>query len=442
MTNVRAALLLLLVACYPVPPEVPEPPDTSGREVVAFPAAPAPLDLLFVIDDSPSMADKQAALIASFPRLVDQLQSLDGGVPDLHLGVVSTDMGVHASATTVPGPSIGQVGAGGCAMHGKGGALLAVPGVLTEPNARFMKQPRTGEPNFTGSLATAFGSLAALGAGGCGFEQPLAAIEASLTNPENVGFIRPEASLAVIILSDEDDCSAKEPALFGPESAELGPLQSFRCFRFGTECAPDDVNTPGVKTNCRPRASSVLVDDVAPYRDVLLAAKEGDPRRVMIGAITGPATRVAVELRTAPGTNIAQPNIEHACTYPTTTGMAVADPAVRLAAFVNDFSGRKALTSVCGDDLTNAAIDVGKGLKRLVGDRCLERAIPQPTDCTVVDELDGQEPTELPTCASATGTDMPCYEIVDDASCTLGARLEITRESPAPAGTFVAMYCR
>jgi len=440
MTKAPSVLLVLLGACFPQPTEPPGPPDTSGTEVVAFPAAPMPLDLLFVIDDSPSMADKQAALVASFPRLVEQLQSLDGGVPDLHLGVISTDMGVHASATTVPGAAIGQLGNGGCAGNGDNGALLAAPSVLTDPAAKFMVQTRDGGTNFIGTLATAFGSFARLGAGGCGFEQPLAAIEASLTNPANVGFIRPEASLAVIILSDEDDCSVKEPALFGPESAELGPLQSFRCFRFGTECAPDDVNTPGVKSSCRPRATSMLIDDVAPYRNVLLAAKDGDPRRVMIGAITGPTAHVEVELRSQPGGGTAQNAIAHACEYPTAMGMAVADPGVRIAAFVNEFTGRKALSSVCSSDLAPAAIEVGKGLRRLVGDRCLERAIPLPMDCTVVDERDGQEPAELRACGtSATG---PCFEIVDDATCALGSRLEITRESPAPAGTFIAMYCR
>ena len=440
MTKAPAVLLVLLAACEPPFPPPSEAPDTSGIEVVAFPAAPAPLDLLFVIDDSPSMADKQAALVASFPRLVEQLQSLDGGVPDLHLGVISTDMGVHASATLAPGPAIGSVGNGGCAANGDNGALLTVPNVLTDPNARFLVQSHNGATNFIGTLSTAFGSFARLGSGGCGFEQPLAAIAASLTNPDNVGFLRPEASLAVIILSDEDDCSVRDPSLFGPESADLGPLQSFRCFRFGTECAPDDVNTPGVKSSCRPRATSQLIDDVAEYRNLLLAAKDGDPRRVMIGAITGPTTRVEVELRTPPGGGTAQNAISHACEYPTATGMAVADPGVRLASFVNEFSGRKALASVCSSDLAPAATEVGKGLKRLVGDRCLERAIPAAMDCTVVDELDGQEPTELFACR--TNTTGACFAIVDDATCALGARLEITRAAPAPAGTFVAMYCR
>ncbi len=437
MLKASAVLLLVVAACDPV---LPHPPDTTGVEVVAFPAVLAPLDLLFVIDDSPSMADKQNALAASFPRLVEQLQSLDGGIPDLHLGVISTDMGVHVSSTTALGPTVGPVGQGGCAGNGDDGALLTLPNVLTDPAARFLVQSRDGATNFSGTLATAFSSFARLGAVGCGFEQPLASIQASLTNPANAGFIRPEASLAVIILSDEDDCSVKAPSLFFPESAELGPLNSFRCFRFGTECSPDDVNAAGVKTNCKPRASSELIDDVTSYRDLLLATKDGDPRRVMIGAITGPATRVAVESRTPIGGGTAKLAIAPACEYPTMTDNAVADPAVRIAAFVNGFSGRKTLTSVCSNDLTSAATEVGKGLKRLVGDRCLEKAIPQPMDCTVVDEVDGREPTELVPCRLS--SKRSCFEVVMDPTCAVGSRLQITRTTPAAAGTFVAMYCR
>ena len=55
------------------------------------------LDLLFVVDDSPSMLDKQTNLKNNFPRFIEALQLALGGLPDLHIGVVSTDMGTKAS---------------------------------------------------------------------------------------------------------------------------------------------------------------------------------------------------------------------------------------------------------------------------------------------------------------------------------------------------------
>lgn len=64
------------------------------------------VDLLFVVDDSQSMLQEQAALRDQFPKLVTTLTSgqqlnPDGtvrgtfpAVTDLHLGVVTTDMGL------------------------------------------------------------------------------------------------------------------------------------------------------------------------------------------------------------------------------------------------------------------------------------------------------------------------------------------------------------
>ena len=50
-----------------------------------------------------------------------------------------------------------------------------------------------------------------------------------------------------MILADEDDCSVGDSAFFGGDTSQLGALQSFRCFRFGVQCDPDDPNTPGDK---------------------------------------------------------------------------------------------------------------------------------------------------------------------------------------------------
>jgi hypothetical protein len=60
------------------------------------------VDMLFVIDNSGSMSQEQAALAREFPRLLRKLTSGDHDqdgtaeqtrVTDLHLAVVSTDLG-------------------------------------------------------------------------------------------------------------------------------------------------------------------------------------------------------------------------------------------------------------------------------------------------------------------------------------------------------------
>ena len=35
---------------------------------------------------------------------------------------------------------------------------------------------------------------------------------------ENAGFLRENSALAIILLTDEDDCSARDPLLFDPEA--------------------------------------------------------------------------------------------------------------------------------------------------------------------------------------------------------------------------------
>lgn len=440
----RLFLLGALAACDPIPPDpVPPdaPPDVQRVEVVTFKAHQNPqLDLLFVIDDSPSMIDKQVALDRAFPALMAKLAEIPGGTPDLHLGVISTDMGTKGSGVMSPGPAIGQIGNGGCASTGKGGALLTQNAAVTDA---FVKLGRDNSKNFTGTLPEVFSAMARLGAGGCGFEQPLAATRAALDgHAANVGFLRESANLAVVILSDEDDCSAKDPALFGPETAELGPLQSFRCFRFGVECA-EETGIVGAKTACRARQASTLVDDIAPYRDFLVGLKGGDARKVMLGAIVGDPAPVVVEPRTPPGGGSAQTALAHSCTYDTTAGTAVADPPVRIEALIKSFPGPASMVSVCNNELAPAVDAIGKTINRLVGDGCLTQAIPEPADCLVGDVRDS-DPTRLiaiPPCDGAAAT---CYRLVDDSSACTAApfkRLEITRAAPAADDAWTVMRC-
>src|SRR5262245_66112087 len=55
------------------------------------------VDILFLIDNSPSMADKQKNLADNFPKFIDVLDSIQGGRPDVHISVVTSDMGANGS---------------------------------------------------------------------------------------------------------------------------------------------------------------------------------------------------------------------------------------------------------------------------------------------------------------------------------------------------------
>ena len=263
--------------------EVKDIPVNANRNV----------DILFVIDDSPSMLDKQSNLKRNFPELIRVLETIPGGLPDVHIGVVTSDVGTKGTQDASPGAAIGQLGNGGCAGTGQGGNLQTFGAPITGTFISDIRQPDgTRTRNYTGNLSDVFATMASAGVGGCGFEQHLEAMRRALdNNPANAGFLRPDAYLAVIIVADEDDCSMAHSSLLGPASPVLGALQSFRCNRFGHTCevngrTTDAMNQAGAKDQCHPNDSSAYLEKVRTYVDFLKGLKS-DPSNVVVAAIAG-----------------------------------------------------------------------------------------------------------------------------------------------------------
>jgi hypothetical protein len=210
------------------------------------------VDILFMIDDSPSMDPKQAALQTRFPELIKVLDDFAAkGTPAwYHIGVVTSDLGA------------GMAPNGGCQVGGKGAKLQA----LGAAHGAACKAP-TGNLNFIDynqlamtnnlpagqDLPTTFTCMASVGTAGCGFEHQLEApyralhdcmpaADGSYPNcsiPQNMGFLRPDSILAVIFLTDEDDdCSAPDDTdLFdASQAANYGFEASYRGTRFGVMC--------------------------------------------------------------------------------------------------------------------------------------------------------------------------------------------------------------
>jgi len=128
------------------------------------------VDVLWIIDDTGSMAQEQARLLGAFEAFVDELESF--GL-DYQIGVVSTDM-----------------------QADEAGVLRGNPWIVTR---------LTPEP------VDAFVASADVGTSGVGPEAGLAAMVTALKEPlrsnENRGFRREDASLHVVLLSDADDQS-------------------------------------------------------------------------------------------------------------------------------------------------------------------------------------------------------------------------------------------
>jgi hypothetical protein len=163
----RCLALALLAACSSSSPLAPARitaaivPATANRSV----------DVLFLIDDSINL-DMETSLKNAFPAFEQVLR--ENGLPSLHIGVATSDLGTSAVGDATPGPSFGT-GAGSCAGTGKAG-VLQTNGTTLVTGAYIDDEPAGSDArttNYTGALADAFGAIASVGVNGCGFEQPL-----------------------------------------------------------------------------------------------------------------------------------------------------------------------------------------------------------------------------------------------------------------------------
>jgi hypothetical protein len=226
--------------------------DVSFQEQSAY-----PMDVLIVVDDSPSMASKQGTVEA----LADALAQVSGnlvGRNDLRFLVVTS-----SSAPGCPRP--------GAAPRCASDRVLRWGQVCGQP------------PNFTGALADAIACATAVGAEGCGVEQPLAAMQAALENKIDPSFPRANTPVFVVVVSDEDDCST--PAGLMPTEAEPGtddPAGSTRCRDADQrgELVPVDDYVRFLQTRDRPSAVSVVASLPAPRLERLALALNGSITRL------------------------------------------------------------------------------------------------------------------------------------------------------------------
>jgi hypothetical protein len=366
------------------------------------------IDILFVIDNSGSMAEEQASLTANFSRFINVLQNIDGGLPNVHIGVVSSDLGA------------GPFNIAGCTGSGDNGTLQSAPRVpgCSPPSGAFIRDVAmpdgTRSTNYTGTLADTFTCIARLGINGCGFEQHLESMRRALngSNPANAGFLRPSAFLAVILIADEDDCSAENTAMFDTSQNSvtdpLGPLASYRCTEFGVVCDPDTPRVPGPRQNCTSREDSQYMFAVQQYVDFLKSLKD-DPRMVIVAGIIGNPTPVVVGLDA-----MNRPRLEPSCSTP---GAGEADPGIRFKYLLDQFPDRNTVTTICNEDLSDALIVIAELLKRVIGNPCIDSNILDAQgnyECQVSDVRfpgeDRQEETILPECNDAR-SNIPCWHL-------------------------------
>ncbi|MEO6602915.1 MAG: hypothetical protein ABIQ16_23725 [Polyangiaceae bacterium] len=279
------AVAALATGCLDRPVVKAEPKTSNVFVDQIVQTAVDKIDLLFMIDNSVSMADKQEILKSAVPLLVSRLVTpicLDAnGAPipgakagddgkcaqgsaefsaigDIHIGIVSSSLGAHGGAVCATAVSaddhlddkahlIPSVRMGVASYQDKGFLAWDHSGKANKP---------AGENNAT-ALNTAFANMiAAVGEHGCGYEASLESWYRFLVDPEppesvtlvgqttvrssaittangqvsidpatgkpmctgchttllaqRAAFLRPDSLVAIVMLSDENDCSIRD----------------------------------------------------------------------------------------------------------------------------------------------------------------------------------------------------------------------------------------
>jgi hypothetical protein len=211
------------------------------------PVGPAAIDILFVFDNSGSMGEEQAALTASIDDLVTALEQIEG--ISYRIGVTTTDNGNPWCGTTTP--EAGKLQLSSC--RGRTGEFVFngnppidataeactdictlddIPVLPTTTHFDTDALPRpwieggAGGTNLDGvAIGDALRCALPQGVAGCGFEQPLASLKKAVQRSGDpldpqFGFLRPDAHLAIILVTDETDGSYAQEfqSIFLPES--------------------------------------------------------------------------------------------------------------------------------------------------------------------------------------------------------------------------------
>lgn len=403
------------------------------------------LDLLFVVDNSASMGDEQAALAAAISPLTAALESGTfgpddpprPGVKDMHVGVVSSDLGVS-----------GIEGVAGCSSGGGDDARLQHEphgmrcDALYPPFLSYLGNELAGPLTEPSKFADDVACIAQLGTKGCGYGQPLeAALKAlwpavdtdangAVVNPNpirflatsqsgmlglgdipqaqggNLGFLRrdPELGptlLSIVVVSDDDDCSMRTSDPFGPDASD--PDVNLRCFRHQDAlfeasrrytlgfsrlhpARPDlvtfsaIVGVPPELVDDSARAAVDMQD--ATQRDAYYDTLLHDPR---MQQQIDPATKVGS------GTGALIPS----CTRALADGSVdKAFPPRRIVETAKSFGANAVVQSICQDDLAPAMKPIFTTMADHLGEQCLPFHLLRDHDgrvpCDVIWELPAQ----------------------------------------------------
>ncbi|MBW2463091.1 MAG: hypothetical protein JRH11_15685 [Deltaproteobacteria bacterium] len=316
------------------------------------------VDLLLMVDNSNSMNEEQASLAVALPNLIRGIISgdvdLDGDVDfapvgSLHLGVVTSDMGTGGvGVPTCNEPNFGDDGV----LRTRSGSDDRDCAGSFPTFLEFDPRDEVTVEEFAARAAC----VTTAGIGGCGFEQQLDAVLKAVTpsrspvgfamgtsghsDGANSGFLRDDSILVVLVVTDENDCSARDPELFNPSTSIYTGDLNLRCFTY-----------PGA------------VHPVERYIDGLLALRSEQPDRLVFATIVGIPLDLSGEsattiLRDPRMTERVDPDLPTrlapSCNVP---GRGFAFPPTRIVQVgegITDGGGRSLNLSICQEDFSPA----------------------------------------------------------------------------------------
>lgn len=397
MRALAALLIASTWACTESPPDVPAACGVEQRLSMSVRYRRA-VDVLIVVDRSPSMADQDDGLRATLRGFGAALATVDDVTPDLQLAVVTSD--------------VGAIGVPGCTPQGDGGAF--VDATCCGIDGAFLRDDAQGDRNHAGDLVAALGCLAELPLSSCPVSQPLAAAVAALDGSAagNTGFRRSFADLMVIVISDGDDCSLVDPSALAGVAGEAAV--DYACHALGAGLADVDATL---------RHLGAAVD---PAQHLYLSTITGGP-----------------DVRIGPG-----PSLEPVCDL-----HGVVGPAPRLGHA--QLPDRTSHVDMCAatwvDALSALFVHAPVGYADCIDDR-IDQAPDVPgvqAECTssfVGPGPDGlDQPLALVPWCSQPGLapDAPCLRFADPRGCAADQRRVVLEHPPRslPTGTWVELRC-
>jgi hypothetical protein len=523
----RAALLVLAAAaCGRTPPDLftrddagaggssttgPElPSESTGRVTcadapelcVAELSLRRAVDILFVIDNSGSMGGEQGTLARSFGTFIDVLEAQQVGA-NYRIAVTTTDSGGRIRATSCRGRLSEFISDGPFGYHDETqrGCLdhCTLDQVsLAEPWLEKSNGATNLPPGVT--MAHALQCIGPQGISGFGFEAPLESMRLTLLDT-TTGFVRSDALLAVIFVTDEVDCSMPDDELLWIANygqvfwTKPDRISSAACWKAGVSCA----GGPGVYDDCwsedkdhsggpTSNPDEAVLFPVQRYIDTLTAlgaAKqaEGGQSEVLVAVLAGvPLDYPQTGVHLYADSPDAEFNLEYGIGPACNRGTETIDdppgiPSVRLRELAEAFAGEtRNISSVCADDYGVALEGIADAIGELNTRACVGGCVSderydvmgfQPA-CTLDETFTDARPDApvQPCVPTDWGWDFPapdvhvCYRALTDpgfttpsaiddmsARCvTLGSNLEISIERregvPVPAGTAVRVRCQ